>query len=155
MAVVPAPPWCTTARQAGKVAAWFTAPTTNTRRGQLPNVELRHRRRARCEDCIRTATDTGLTNLPLHGFDANRVWCEIVCLACELTVWMQMLTLADHPARRWEPKRLRLRLFARSPNCAGRADHGDRVGGRFASDVRVVLTPPSTGLRALKLRATT
>ena len=27
-AVVPAPPWWTTARQAGKTAAWFTAPTT-------------------------------------------------------------------------------------------------------------------------------
>ena len=24
---------------------------------------------------------------------------------------MQMLAMADHPARRWEPKRLRLRLF--------------------------------------------
>lgn len=25
---------------------------------------------------------------------------------------MQMLALAGHPARRWEPKRLRLRLFS-------------------------------------------
>ena len=32
-------------------------------------------------------------------------------MACELTAWMQML--APHgPARRWEPKRLRLRLFS-------------------------------------------
>jgi len=29
-AVVPAPPWWTTARQAGKMAAWFTALTTLT-----------------------------------------------------------------------------------------------------------------------------
>ncbi|MEE6289275.1 transposase, partial [Georgenia sp. MJ173] len=29
----------------------------------------------------------------------------------EITAWMQMLALGDHPARRWEPKRLRLRLF--------------------------------------------
>jgi hypothetical protein len=29
-AVVPAPPWWTTARQDGKTAAWFTAPTTFT-----------------------------------------------------------------------------------------------------------------------------
>jgi len=32
-------------------------------------------------------------------------------LAAELTAWMQMLALHDHDARRWEPKRLRLRLF--------------------------------------------
>src|SRR5918997_406928 len=36
---------------------------------------------------------------------------ELVTLACELTAWMQ--TLAPHglPARRWEPERLRTRLF--------------------------------------------
>ena len=32
-------------------------------------------------------------------------------LAAEFTAWMQMLALTDHKARRWEPKRLRLRLF--------------------------------------------
>jgi hypothetical protein len=35
-----------------------------------------------------------------------------VALACELTTWMQLLALTGHPARRWEPKRLRLRLFS-------------------------------------------
>ncbi len=50
-------------------------------------------------------------NLPLHGFDQNRIWCAIVALAVELTAWMQMLALHGHDARRWEPKRLRLRLF--------------------------------------------
>ena len=42
-----------------------TAFATNTARGQLPDLELRHRRRARCEDRIRNSKDTGLTNLPL------------------------------------------------------------------------------------------
>src|SRR3954452_9955419 len=92
-----------------------TAFATNTKPGgpgtQLADLELRHRRRARCEDRIRTAKDTGLTNLPLHGFDANRIWCALVALAVEVTAWMQMLTLAGHDARRWEPKRLRHRLF--------------------------------------------
>ena len=32
-------------------------------------------------------------------------------LAGELTAWTQMLALTDQSARRWEPKRLRLRLF--------------------------------------------
>ena len=90
----------------------LTAFVTNATRGQLPDLELRHRRRARCEDRIRIAKDTGLQNLPLHGFDQNRIWCAIVQLACELTAWMQMLALTEHPARRWEPKRLRLRLFS-------------------------------------------
>ncbi len=89
-----------------------TAFATNTARGQLADLELRHRRRARCEDRIRNAKDTGLTNLPLHDMDQNRIWCALVSLACELTAWLQMLSLPGLPARRWEPKRLRLRLFS-------------------------------------------
>ncbi len=89
----------------------FTAFATDTRKGQLADIELRHRRRARCEDRIRGAKDTGLRNLPLKEFAQNQVWCEIVALACELLAWTQMLALTGK-ARRWEPKRLRLRLFA-------------------------------------------
>jgi len=89
----------------------LTAFITNTRGGQLADLELRHRRRARCEDRIRTAKDTGLRNLTLHGFAQNQIWLAIVALATELTAWMQMLALPDRTARRWEPKRLRLRLF--------------------------------------------
>ena len=37
----------------------ITAFATNTRGGQLPDLELRHRRRARAEDRIRNAKDTG------------------------------------------------------------------------------------------------
>jgi hypothetical protein len=98
-----------------------TAFATNTSRGRLADLELRHRRRARCEDPIRTSKDTGLTNLPLHDFAQNQIWCAIVALAVELTAWLQMLTLARHQARRWEPKRLRLRLFSIA---ARLADHG-------------------------------
>ena len=102
-----------------------TAFATNTKTGghggrggtQLADLELRHRRRARCEDRIRVAKDTGLTNLPLTGFDQNRIWCAIVALAVEVTAWMQMLALTSTDAmacgaRRWEPKRLRHRLFS-------------------------------------------
>jgi Transposase DDE domain group 1 len=99
----------------------FTCFATNATRGQLADLELRHRRRARCEDRIRCAKDTGLRNLPLHGFDQNQIWCELVAMACELTAWMQMLAL-DGPARAWEPKRLRLRLFS----AAGRLARGGR-----------------------------
>jgi hypothetical protein len=101
----------------------ITAFATNTARGQLADLELRHRRRARAEDRIRCAKDTGLTNLPLHEFTQNQIWCAIVSLACELTAWMQMLAFTDdnhnsHQARRWEPKRLRLRLFSTAARIA-------------------------------------
>jgi hypothetical protein len=99
----------------------FTCFATSTKGGQLADLELRHRRRARCEDRIRCAKDTGLRNLPLHGFAQNQLWCEIVALACELLAWTQMLALTG-TARRWEPKRLRLRLFT----CAGRIVRGSR-----------------------------
>jgi Transposase DDE domain group 1 len=89
----------------------FTCFATSTKGGQLADLELRHRRRARCEDRIRAAKDTGLRNLPLQGFGQNQIWCELVAMACDLLAWMQMLAL-DGPARRWEPKRLRLRLFS-------------------------------------------
>ena len=90
----------------------ITAFATNTARGQLADLELRHRRRARCEDRIRLAKDTGLANLPLHSLDQNRIWCALVTLACELTAWTQLLAYPTHAARRWEPKRLRHRLLS-------------------------------------------
>jgi hypothetical protein len=99
----------------------FTCLATSTKGGQLADLELRHRRRARCEDRIRCAKDTGLRNLPLHGYAQNQIWCEIVALACELLAWMQMLAFTG-PARRWEPKRVRLRIFT----CAGRLVRGSR-----------------------------
>ena len=89
----------------------ITAFATNTVRGQLPDLELRYRRRTRCEDRIRVAKDTGLTNLPLASFNANRIWCAVVALAAEITAWMQMLAFGGHEARRWEPKKLRYRIF--------------------------------------------
>jgi hypothetical protein len=90
----------------------ITAFVTNTVRGQLADLELRHRRRARAEDRIRCAKDTGLASLPLHDFAQNEIWCAIVALAADLVAWMQTLALAGQEARRWEPKRLRLRLLS-------------------------------------------
>ncbi len=44
----------------------ITAFVTNATRGQLVDLELRHRRRARAEDRTRAAKDTGLATLPQH-----------------------------------------------------------------------------------------
>ena len=40
------------------------------------------------EGGIRSAKDTGLTNLPLHDFAQNQISCAIVALACELLAWL-------------------------------------------------------------------
>jgi hypothetical protein len=63
-------------------------------------------------------------------------------MASELTAWMQMLAL-DGPARAWEPKRLRLRLFA----AAGKLARGSRhlrlriaVTWRWATQITAAIT---------------
>ncbi|MFB7957842.1 IS1380 family transposase [Streptomyces sp. NPDC056045] len=89
----------------------ITCFATNATGAPIAALELRHRQRARAEDRIRAARDTGLRNLPLHDASQNRVWLEIVQLALDLLAWMPMLALTGE-ARRWEPKRLRLRLFS-------------------------------------------
>jgi hypothetical protein len=89
----------------------LTAFATNTQHSPIAALELRHRQRARCEDRIRAARETGLRNLPLHDAAQNRIWLEIMQIALDLLAWMPMLALTG-PARRWEPKRLRLRLFS-------------------------------------------
>jgi hypothetical protein len=92
----------------------ITCFATNTRGPgwTLAALEVRHRQRARAEDRIRGLKDTGLRNLPLHGFAQNQIWLEIITLAADLLAWTQTLAWHDHPARRWEPKRIRFRLLA-------------------------------------------
>ncbi|ATQ29307.1 hypothetical protein CS378_11555 [Rhodococcus ruber] len=79
----------------------LTAFVTNTRNRQLPNLELRHRRRSRYEDRSRAVKVIGLQNLSLRSFDRNRIWLAIVQLACELVAWTPMLGLTGHPGRCW------------------------------------------------------
>ncbi|MFD7602034.1 IS1380 family transposase [Streptomyces mirabilis] len=89
----------------------ITCFATNTTNTPIAALELQHRQRARAEDRIRAARDTGLRNLPLHDAAQNRIWLEIVQIALDLLAWMPMLALTGE-TRRWEPKRLRLRLFS-------------------------------------------
>jgi Transposase DDE domain group 1 len=89
----------------------LTCFATNTTSVPIAALELRHRQRARAEDRIRAARATGLRNLPLNKSAQNQIWLEIVQLALDLLAWMPMLDLTG-PARLWEPRRLRLRLFS-------------------------------------------
>lgn len=89
----------------------ITCFATNSTSPDLAALDLRHRRRARCEDRIRAAKDTGARNLPYQSAAANAVWLQIVLLAQLLTALLQRLALhGEHAVA--EPKRLRLRLFA-------------------------------------------
>ena len=89
----------------------------------LAALEVRHRQRARAEDRIRNLKDTGLRNLPFHGYTHNQIWLEIVALAADLLTWTQTLAFDEQaPARRWEPKKLRFRILA----VAGQITRGGR-----------------------------
>jgi hypothetical protein len=84
-------------------------------------LEARHRARARVEDRIRAAKDTGLRNLPFRELATNGVWLELVLIAQDLIAWAQALLLEGELAR-CEPKRLRYRLL----HVAGRITRSGR-----------------------------
>jgi hypothetical protein len=78
--------------------------------GNAADLERQHRARARVEDRIRAAKDSGLANLPFRDYDLNAVWIELVLAAQTLTFAAQALLL-DGDLARAEPKRLRYRLL--------------------------------------------
>jgi hypothetical protein len=91
----------------------FATNTPRSARWRLADLEVRHRLRARAEDRIRGLKDTGLRNLPFHRYAQNQIWLELVALAADLLTWTQVLAWdRSHPARCWEPKRLRLRILS-------------------------------------------
>ena len=61
-----------------------TAFLTDQEGAEIAALELRHRRRARVEDEIRTGKDTGMRNLPFHDFAANQAWLELSLIAQDL-----------------------------------------------------------------------
>ena len=120
----------------------FATNATNATSDDLPVLELRHRRRARVEDRIRAAKDTGLANLPYADAASNQLWLELVLLAQDLLAWMQLLALdGEHAVA--EPKRLRLHLFA----VAGRLI---RTGRRRILDLDATWPWVQAILRALR-----
>ena len=88
-----------------------TAFAANTKGRQLADLEVRHRSRARCEDRIRIAKDSGLRNFPLKGFDQNQIWLAVIALAGEFEAWKSLLAFPDNEIRRWEPKKLRMHVY--------------------------------------------
>jgi hypothetical protein len=62
----------------------FTCFATDARRGQPADLELCHRRRARCEDRIPRREGHRAAEPAAEGVRAEPVWREIVALACDL-----------------------------------------------------------------------
>lgn len=89
----------------------LTCFATSTTAMPIAALELRHRQRARAEDRIRAARHRPAQPAPLHDTAQNQIWLEIVQLALDLLAWMPMLALTGE-TRRWEPRRLRFRLFS-------------------------------------------
>lgn len=72
--------------------------------GQLPALELRHRRHARVEDRIRAGKTPACATSPFHDFAQNQVWLAIAALAADLLAWCTRLALPASAAT-YEPKR--------------------------------------------------
>ena len=90
--------------------------------GDPVTLEARHRARARVEDAIRAAKNTGMANLPFRALAPNAAWLELVLIAQDFTSWAQSLLL-DGDLARAEPKRLRYRIL----HVAGRLTHSGRA----------------------------
>lgn len=87
-----------------------TAFITDQAGDDVAALELRHRRRARVEDAIRTGKETGMRRMPFAAFAHNEAWLEISLLAQALLRWAARLCLAGELALS-EPKRMRQRLL--------------------------------------------
>jgi hypothetical protein len=99
----------------------FQAFATDTRIGQLAQLEAWHRAHARVEDRIRCAKNTGLDRLPSRQFAINAAWVELALTAADLIAWTQT-TLLDGDLAVAEPATLRYRLL----HVAARITRGQR-----------------------------
>ena len=125
----------------------ITAFAIDTGRGQLPALELRHRRRAHCwghlplagEDRIQNAKDMGLARFPLQVLVQNQIWCQIIQLASDPVAWMQTIAFTSHDAWQWEPKR-RAHLIEIPATLVRRCRHKVLHLARHAPEALTVLT---------------
>jgi hypothetical protein len=87
-----------------------TAFITDQAEDDIAALELRQRRRARVEDAIRCAKETGMRRMPFAAFAHNQAWLEVSLLAQALLRWSALLCLEGELALS-EPKRIRQRLL--------------------------------------------
>jgi hypothetical protein len=59
-------------------------------------LDTLHRQHAVVEDRVRTEKDTGLRNLPFHGYERNKAWLLAANMASDLLTYLQLLGLSEH-----------------------------------------------------------
>ena len=89
---------------------WRHQITLTNSEGNAVSLELRQRRHARVENCIKALRDTGLDHMPFTTFTANAAWLELLLAGADLLAWLRNLCL-DGELARAEPKSLRYRLL--------------------------------------------
>ncbi len=108
----------------------FTALLTDLPDGDTVALDAQHRARARIEDRIKDAKDSGLANLPCGDFQRNQVWAALVMVALTLVCWVQTL-LFDGELALARPPTLRYQLWH---TAARVARHGRRTLVRLHAD---------------------
>jgi hypothetical protein len=73
-------------------------------------LELRQRRHARVENCIKDLRDTGLDRMPFGSFAMNQAWLELVLTGADLLAWLRGGCLEGELAKA-TPKTLRYRIL--------------------------------------------
>jgi hypothetical protein len=73
-------------------------------------LELRQRRHARVENCIKDLRDSGLDRMPFTSFAMNQAWFELVLAGADLLAWLRLACLDGEMAKA-APKTLRYRLL--------------------------------------------
>lgn len=100
----------------------LTAFLCNSPRWDAQELDARHRRRARCENRIKTLKNTGLDKLPFQSFAANQAWASIASLGMNMVTWMNLIAVpTGHEATSWDIKRWRYRVFATAGKIITRA----------------------------------
>jgi hypothetical protein len=99
---------------------WRHQVTLTNSAADASDLELRHRRHARVENCIKALRDTGLDRMPFGSFAANSAWLELVLAGADLLAWLRLLCL-DGELARAEPKTLRYRLLHAAARIVRRA----------------------------------
>ncbi|MFJ2618919.1 transposase [Glutamicibacter sp. NPDC087344] len=127
----------------------YTFFLTNQRHPDMAVLDQRHRARTRCEEGSRNAKDIGPRNLPYQQWVKNERWTRIAFLAGQVTVYKQLLGLQRPQAARWEPKKLRARLFAIATKAVKNA-HQMRICFYATTHEASLLAQALTRLRALR-----
>ena len=99
---------------------WRHQVTLTNSAGDTSDLELRHRRHARVENCIKGLRDTGLDRMPFASYAANSAWLELVLAGADLLAWLRLRCL-DGELARAEPKTLRYRLLHAAARIVRRA----------------------------------